>query len=367
MAEKIDLTSEELERTVLEITTGVRFVDFNHYSNITDYLIFSQPSGFDRLWADHIFRHSLQEAISCGLPREDSMPEEFIEKYFTEEDQNNLDALNKKIEAYEVLVAKGIPGSTVHDQNKEKLKEFTSKAQFLISKRSNASQLSADFKALEDKYYALMSKCVLNTNREPLWKSLEELNEGTDLQRLESLLYDHFLPFLVGYDTKTLRFIARSGQWTTRFYAAKHAGVDLFSRKPEDFSADQLALLSWSIFYYDITQMSEEYRPADEIIDDDEKLDDYIERLGKRLKAERAGRKTALDRKSKLNTSDHQNVIVTADNRNYVDLHKSGIYSDPREITGRTEKEGQTSYNEAAEVRKLKNELKMKRKKNKQK
>jgi len=357
------LTSEEVNQIILEIVIGEKIVHFNSSIptselNYPDTFLFRQPTGFERLWANNIEKVSLLNALDMGLLRDDDLPQELIEKFFTEEDQNQLDTINNKIKAYDTMVKKGIRGSVIHEQNVQKLSDLKAEAKTLQNKRGLAKQLSADFKAAEDKYYALMVKCVLNINREPIWASLEELESETDIDYLERLLYEQFLPFLTGYGTSILRFIARSGEWGNRFYSSIHTGQPLFSKEAGDLSIDQQALLSWSIFYYDISQMAEEYKPDDDVLNNDVKLDEYIEQLSRHLKAERLNKKKLFDRGLSQQSNNHQNVIVTADSNEYVPLHKNKVYSDPREITGRVEDSSRTAYNEASAAREAKRKLK---------
>jgi len=364
MSESQDLlTLDQLDESILEIVSGKRVINLVYPNRGTRRYIFRLPTGEERLLSKYVEKKSLDQAIRDGLPREDELPEEMVHSYFTTEDQEKLETTSNKVSAYEKMVKKGIKGSVIHDRNKEKLKDLQKEKEKLIRKKNLAKQLSADFKASEDKYYFLMSKCVLNINKEPVWSSIEELWNEDDLGYIETLLYHEFIPFLVGHETKVLRYIARSGQWSNRFYSAVKAGVGLFSQNPEDFSTDQLALLSWSIFYYNINEMADEYKPEDHIIENDEMLDEYLEDLTSRIKTERYARKKS-KAGSKMNSSNHQNIIVTADNREFVSLHKDGVYSDPREITGRAkDKDKSTSYSEAAQIREAKRRLRSKRKK----
>jgi len=362
MSKKVSLlTPAEVSQVILEIVSGEKIVHFdNSSSSNLDYpniFLFRQPTGFERLWANSIEKQSLDQAVEMGLLRDDELPQEMIDKFFTPDDQENLDTVNNKIKAYETMVKKGIRGSVIHDQNIQKLTKLKDQAKELKNKRGLAKQLSADFKASEDKYYALMVKCVLNIKREPIWVSLEELESEPDIDYLEKLLYEQFLPFLTGYGTSTLRFIARSGEWGNRFYSSVHTGQSLFSKKAEDLSVDQQAVLSWSIFYYDISQMAEEYKPDEDVINDDVKLDEYIDHLSRHLKAERLNKKKQFGQKNNKSASNHQNVIVTAGSNEYVSLHKQDVYSDPREITGRVE-DSSKAYNEAAAAREAKRKLK---------
>ena len=356
------LTQDDLNKSILEIVSGIKYIEFKPADSIEDLLILRQPTGEETLWAYFLEKLTLKKSIAEGLPRESELSEELVSKFFSDKDQESLETLNNKIKAYETMVSKGIKGSVVYDQNIEKLTNLKSDLRVLLAKKDLAKQYSADFKSMEEKYYALMSKCVLNTNREPIWATTEEMYNIADLDYLEWLLYTEFIPFIVGRGTKELRYIARSGQWVNRFYAAKHANVSLFSQKAEDLSVDQLALLSWSVFYYDISQMAEEYRPEDDIINNDAKLDSYISDLSKRLKAERFSRKDKAGKgrvnQTKLDAKGHDDVIITAGNRQFVSLHKEGVYSDPKLLSKRATDRGiKTSYNEAALVKEAKRKM----------
>ena len=114
--------------------------------------------------------------------------------------------------------------------------------------------------------------------------------------------------------------------------------------------------------------MAEEYRPDEDTIRNDKALDEYLDQLTQKIKAERIVRKKDRSQLSssqkKLNADRHQNVIVTADSNEYVSLHKEGVYSDPREITGRAKDvEKSTTYNEAARIREKQRHLRSERRK----
>jgi len=363
MAEqKEPLTYQELDDQIMEIVLGQKVISYKYLDyDLTTYL-FRHPTGLEKIWSRSIEKESLQEGIGLGLPTEDNLPEELVEQYFTLEDQERLETLHNKSKAYKIMVKKGIKGSVSHDRNKEKLKDLEKDLQTLTNQKNLAKQLTANFRASEEKYYALMSKCVLNIDREPVWTSLRELGNETDSGYIETLLYEEFIPFLLGQETKVLRYIARSGLWRNRFHASKSVGVKLFSQNPEDYSTDQLAILLWSMFYYNIDQMAEEYKPEDHMISDDDLLDEYLEDLTTKIKAERYSRKRQKS-KSKIKSSDSDNVIVTADNKEYISLHKDGVYSDPKDITGRAKSEKSTSYSESAQIKEAKRKNKARRKK----
>lgn len=352
---------QEIDNKLLEIISGNKVIDFER-----DILILTQPSGLDKLIAQALYDKEYKQALKEGLYKESEIPSEMMELYFTEEDQSKVDSLNNKIEAYSKMLEKGIKGSSIYNANKEKLKELKDHKTTLELKKSEVKLRSAEFKALEEKYYYLLSKCVLNTSMRPKWSSVEEMYEEKDLFYLENLLYGEFQPFLIGLGTKELRYIARSIAWSNRFYSSMKTGTDLFNRKAEDLSTDQITLMAWSMFYYDISQMTEEYRPPEDIINKDEELDNYLENLNKRLKVERlkGSNSQNYNKNNKISSLDQGDVIVTASNKQYSKLYKQNMYSDTKAITGRVKGSNSNSYSEAAEMRDHRYQVKLKRKQN---
>lgn len=155
-----------------------------------------------------------------------------------------------------------------------------------------------------------------------------------------------YLDFYFGYDTEIIRKIARSDQWWSYLASCDKDYLTLFNRDASSLTVDQLNLISWSRYYLNIKEMPYKDRPNEELIDDDIKLDSYLEEFTRKLQAE-----LSLSKKESVGNKDH--VIVTADSPDYIKYHKDNIYSDTSLITGKT-KEDTTKYDESEQFKKIK-------------
>ena len=135
-----------------------------------------------------------------------------------------------------------------------------------------------------------------------------------------------FSDFVSGLPTSLIRYMARSNLWRIRYVTSVKTGADLFGRPISEYSADMINLLYWSHYYQGIYDMMPEDQPGDDIIDDDDALDSYMDNYYKEMKNERAAR--AGRRPTNLNAFDQgDEVIVTPAH----ELHKDFEYDKPRE------------------------------------
>jgi hypothetical protein len=103
----------------------------------------------------------------------------------------------------------------------------------------------------------------------------------------------------------------------------------LFGIPVSEYSGDMLNLVYWSHYYQNINEMMPEDQPPDDIIEDDQALDafmqDFYHERGKDV-AERKHRKGTT---GKLSAFDQAEVIVTRTNELYEDIE----FDEPREAT----------------------------------
>lgn len=344
------LSPEEINHVILEIVTSERYVTYKG-----EPVILVQPTGQQKLFSNFVEQTSLKEALKEGFLSEKDLTDAMRSEVFTVKDQEELNFVQSKIKTYEFLIKKRTnKQSTTYLEEIRLLRGYKDQENSLLNKKKMLENYTAEYKAKEDKYFNLLACCVLNINREPMWQSASTMLSAQGASELASIygLLNDFLSFYWGYDVKIIRQIARSGQWRNIFVGAIRGTLEMFPRGSKDFSNDQSNLLSWSMFYQDIYEMSYKDRPSQETIEDDQKLDEYLEKFTKKFLAEQA-----LDRKedlrSKLDAKDHQDVIVTASSSNYVKFGKQDLYSDTGIIKGKA-KEGSTTYSEKDRLMEIK-------------
>lgn len=345
-----DLSPEEIYSLILEILSAERIVSTEIQSIPTIRLTY--PVQHQKTYADFIEKKNLKQYLDSGTMSEKSIPEDFVDEFFSTEDAELVEELNSKIKSYKNLLSKRIKGSEQYDSDIQKIKQLELERDLLLLKKSNVKQFTAEFRAREDKHLYLLSQCAFQMDGSPIWSGIEQLvSDNTIYSTVEVYtLLNYFLDFYFGNNVKVIRKIARSSTWRTYYLAAKDGIATIFTRQGADLTLDQLNLIGWSKWYDGIFEMPHKDKPSDSLMEDDEGLDKYISEYIRKLNAESDSFKRRDTGKKAL---DQDHVVVTAESSNYVKFQKSGVYSDTALISGRS-KEGSTSYNEAKEVRDIK-------------
>jgi len=335
---------------ILEILSAQRvfFLDTNQ-----TYYLFKYPIALERLQLDCLEKQLALVYKKEGFTSEEDLTEDIRAEFFSTEDQDQLEQVESKIKAYKFLMKKRIKGSIQYLEDCKKLSDVSLERDLIVSKKSIVKSITAEYQAREDKYYEMVSKRCLTLDGQIIWKNRKDLLTNIQSLPLAEELLNEYLRFYFGFDNKVLRKIARHPIWRNYYINSERANLDLFSSKTEDLSSDQLRLLSWSNYYYDIYQLSPRDRPSEDILEDDDALDNYLEEYNRKTKAE-----IELERqKSKTKDSkalQHNHSVVTPESGNFVSFHKQGMYSDPKEMSGGNET---TGINEGEQIKEAKRKL----------
>lgn len=351
-----DITDLEIHELIVELLSSERIEYINDGER--DYmLIFTTPTSSERLYADFVEKQTLEKVLLEGCFSEVDPPQEMVNNFFSSEDEESLRELEIKIDGYKTLLQKRLKGTAYYKKDLNTLKELKLKRAELQSRKTEINQFSAEYYAREAKLFTLVCYSVLDLDRNRVWASGEELIDSGNSSFPYQLL-NRFLSFFWGPDTNVIRKIARSGEWRGIYSAAVKTGIDIFGKSVKDLSVAQTQLLSWSMYYQSIYEMSFDDRPPSEIIEDDERLDDYMDRLSKKLLAEeRIGAKNNdLLKRSKINAMDNDHVIVSASSSNYIKLGKEDAYSDTKLISDRVKGEKAT-YSDIKEQQEIKKKI----------
>lgn len=320
----MDLSYEEISNTINEILLAKKIITVDNSS-----ALLTQPTGAQKLHADFIEQQCIENYLQEGFFSEEDVPDEVINSFFTIDDEDELQSLLKKLDSYKTILSKRIPGTELYKKEETRLVETEQKIITLKIKKESAKQFSAEYQAREDKSFYLLSECTYNLSGHKKWKNVEELLENNSEYVYNYIV--NFFNFYHGPSVKTLRYIARSNQWRALFLSARRLGTTLFERPAVDFSIPQIHLTSWSFYYDNIYELPLHERPEDEIIENDEKLDSFLENYMKKIKAEA----DELSRSRSSKKSDKQSEqIVTASDPRYIDLHRKKQYSDPKKQKG---------------------------------
>lgn len=356
------LSDDDIHNIITEIVTGKRITEIDIGRN-SELVVLSYPTGDQSLKSRYIEKKALEEAKSLGLLSEEELSSSMLDQFFSAEDQEELQYYTNKVKAYKELLNKRIKDTEVYKSEQAKLREFEKKRQELQNKKSIVTVYSAEYHSRQERFFSLLVDCVSDISGKPIWRSKTEMLDsiGTE-ENLYSLL-NKFLDFYWSYDVPILRKLARSSQWRTMFLGSIKINSSLFSRDMKDLSMVQISLLSWSMWYDSIFEMSSDDRPSEDIINDDDRLEAYMRSLNKKLKSEAENRRSdsSTARKS---AKDHDNVIITANSKDYVKFHKDGMYSDTSAITNRVKGEDSTMYSDVDDIKSIKLKNKMLRKAN---
>jgi len=343
-----ELTPEDIYNIILEILSGERITCTSSDHKV----ILIQPDYKQKLMSEFIESTNLRKYIKEGMCQEKDIPQDFIDEFFSAEEQENLEEVESKIRTYKTLLSKRIKGSEQYTKDQKQIKALNKEKTGLLNKKASAKQYTAEYRAREDKHFYLLSECCLDFNRQKIWTNYETLmGDDTMYNSIEVYSFlNCFLEFYFGYQVSTLRKVARSATWRTYYISSKEGVVEIFTRKGPDLSLDQLNLIGWSKWYDSIFDLSHKDRPSEETLEDDDKADKFVEEYIRRLYA---GESTRSD-SGKAMDKDH--VIVTAESQDYVKFQKQGKYSDTAIISGKS-KEDSTSYDETKEVKRIKKKL----------
>jgi hypothetical protein len=338
-----DLTEQDISDLILEILSQKRILQSNQLQRV---VIFKHPTAKEKLLLNCAEKQKIELYFKEGYIKEDEITEDLISDFFTLEEQEELELVQNKIKGYKLILNKRIKGSSEYLKDLNTLNELKGKEDTLLYKKDQVKQVTVEYKAKEDKYIELLSFCTLDTEENRIWNNSEELlNSFSSINQFYKFL-NLYLDFYFGFDTKIIRKIARSGQWRNYYSTAEKGILKLFDQRSEDLSIDQLHLISWSNYYSNINEISLKDRPDQALLEDDAKLDAYLQAYIKKVEAE--VKVSSMRSKSKAMDKDH--VIVTAESSNYVELHKNDLYSDTSTITGRSKGQNSNVYDEKKEI-----------------
>lgn len=345
------LSEEEVHNLINELLSSERIEYIEEYK---EFIVFKVPTSSEMIYADCIEKQTLEQALKQGCVSEDNLPEEFSHTFFSVEDAEALNELETKIEGYKLLLSKRIKGTDLYKRDVDKLKELEEKKDLLLLKKSEASQYTAEYVAKEEKILTLLSLSALDLERRKKWSSKEELLDRRSVSYVYTLL-NKFLSFYWGPEVSTIRQIARSGEWRNIYLSAMKANIDIFGKSIKDLSSVQIQLLSWSMYYQSVYDLPFSDRPSEDIINNDDSLDNYMEQLSKKLKAEEKSiGKNSAKFKNKASESDH--VIVSAESQDYVRLNREGLFSDTAAISNRA-KESDKTYSDVKDRQQQRNKI----------
>lgn len=288
-AEK-DLTPEQIESAIARIGYGRRFICVQDGEGIEQILMVEPITPKSRAWIDYIYNLELDRAIRDGLMTEQEILKDLGQKeIWTKSDDNLIKTLKDELDK----IPSRIDGASKREDRKlSKLRDsILSQLNELSSKRAMLLSTSAERYAEESKVKAFIYISILDEEGQKLWRTWKHFSEFQDTKFIDNLIKEITFNKPKEITIKELRAIARSGQWRHKWLAAKSID-NLFGKSVLDLSDEQTMLVYWSQIYDSVYDAYE--RPPQEVIDDDEKLDEWLDSQSKKANVE--AKKTYADK-----------------------------------------------------------------------
>ena len=323
-----ELPFQEIESLLESIISNKRLVRLEFAEDV-EFVIFSFPKARDLLLSRYMREKALLDAQREGLLTLEEA-EKLADRATTQEDKDKLEDLQEKIKGQEAVLeitaieARKAPLRENIERLHAKIEEINIKTQSIL-------YLSQERKADEESFIFLAWASIYSVTGERFWDTFEEF-EDEIRHDFRSSIFAEFTKFNIGLSSKEIRFLARHSLWRIRYVAATKMGQPLFEDGLVDLTPDQLSLLYWSNYYQSIYEMLPDDQPSPDVIEDDEKLDAYMNSYFKKREQERTEGKAqnrGSSGKGKLSAwSKGSEVIITPSNPEYMKL----AYSEERVI-----------------------------------
>lgn len=285
--EKLNLSFQEVESLLDSILNNQSLQQIDLPHGPPRFVVFCFPTGQELLAARYMRDKTLAEAAAEGLPTIKEMDEQIEERGLLGDVDREIKDLEERLAGQQAILDKTqIPGRRAAVE--EVIQKIKNDIYALRSKKESYYYLTRDRKADEVSYRYLAWSSVYSIEGNKYWKTFDDFEDETDIY-FQTEVLGHFAKFNAGLPAKKVRYLARHNLWRIRFVAATKtgAGSSLFCRSFNDLTPDQLGLLYWSNYYQSIYEMLPDDQPDQATIEDDEKLDKYMEDYFKKKEAER--------------------------------------------------------------------------------
>jgi len=303
----MDLTTEEIERYLEQVSTGTKIVDVDDKP-----LLFKYPAIDNRLGTRRIYELEYKKAIEEGLLSNEGMRKIIEEReLITRKDKLELLSLRSKLEAQKVLLAKTTKVRARQDRVKEVISNLEVEIQKIEYKERSKYSMTAETRAEEARIlYLCWANCYDFFTNKLYWNSYDLFRDESDYLFRQKVTSE-FIVFYSGIPTSRIRAIARSNLWRIKYVTSLKTSEPLFGVPTSEYTNDMLNLVYWSHYYQNIYEMMPEDQPPEHIIEDDESLDAYLKDYYNERSQDAAARKDKKKRRGKLSAFDQEEVIVT--------------------------------------------------------
>ena len=319
----MDLTYEELEALIDKIAVGKSFLLIDD-----SFITLIYPDNAIKIKAKHIYDKNYAAALKSGLlPKKDL--EVLIKErgIFSEADESQLNRLDSQIDAQKIVLAKTSKVKANQERIHKNIQDLEEKRSVLLYKKYSKLYMSAETKAEEEMNQYLCAMCAYGDTGNKFWTSYLDYLNYSDIATKTEIL-SAFLDLIRGASMSELRQVARSPVWRVRYTTSVKTSDPLFGKATTDYTKDQLNLVYWSNYYDNIYTMMPADRPPDDVINDDDALDKFMDDYYKELNNETSIIKKDKKRiKGTMSAFDSEEVIITQSSELYYDIK----YDKPKE------------------------------------
>jgi hypothetical protein len=318
----LELSFQEVEELLENVLNNKKLVKLSSEKGEI-FVVFSHSNAQDILLSRYIRARALMEAIKEELPSRADIEALIVKRSLVSGDQAVITELESKIKAQQRLLTmtkiegRRKPIQEIIDRHEKEVLGLKQKSEQLFV-------LTQEFRADEEAVLYLAWAATYKIDGERYWPTFEDFEASTDLI-LRNDIIEEFTEFNRGLSVPHIRYLARHVLWRIRYTAGLKVGGPLFPRGLHDLTTDQQSLLYWSNYYQSIYEMLPDDQPSDDVIEDDEALNAYMENYFKQREQERSGGK--LKRRSggkgKLSAETSDEVIVTTNHPDYLQLSYS--------------------------------------------
>lgn len=279
------MTPEQIENAIARIAWGKRYIAVKNGAGDEVILIVKPLSMRDRVWLSFVYDRSINMAIKNGLMTEQQILKDAGEKgIWTKEHDEKIKTLENELaklsEEKELEITK---------REASKIQRLKESISLMISEMNTKKQsiisMSAERYAEEQKIRAYAYVVTMREEDSKYWNSWEEFLREKDHKLVSNILME-ILNSAGRIESKIIRQVAKSPAWRHKWAASK--ALSLFPVNIIDMTDEQALLIYWSQIYDSVYEAYE--RPPQDVIDDDEKLDAWLESQSKKVDSEAKNR-----------------------------------------------------------------------------
>jgi len=318
------MSFEETEALIGQILLAGKLCKVTNSKKEPILLYFSHPKRKDSILADYHYNEALIEAQESGLPSIEDMDKLLISRgFWGPEKEEEIESLESQIKGQKGILAKTTKVLARRERLENIINELEGKVRDIRREREVRLEHTAERKAEEEKMlYLSWSGILIPGTEERYWPTLADFKNETDVHLRNNASLQYTL-FAIGTQSKKVRYIARSSSWVIRYMAAQKSCGRLFERDIYDFSVDQVNISYWSSFYASLHEMMPEDKPSEDVIEDDDALDVFMEHYFKQRQEEEREARTRKKGGKGSSALDHSEVLVMKSNPIYEDVDYS--------------------------------------------